>query len=55
MFLFLTEMGFFGGIHMILPLTIIELFGTKRAYLQHEKPKLHCFVPEDTCVSPFLL
>jgi hypothetical protein len=37
---FITQMVFFGEIHVYLPLSGIGLFGPKRAYLPLEKPKL---------------
>jgi hypothetical protein len=39
MLLLLTQMGFFGEIHVFLHLSRIGLFGTSRAYLHLETPK----------------
>jgi hypothetical protein len=33
-------MGFLGEIHVVFQLSLIGLFGTKKAYLKLEKPKL---------------
>jgi heme/copper-type cytochrome/quinol oxidase subunit 1 len=36
----LSKMVFFGLIHVFLPLSLIGLYGTKRAYIHLEKHKL---------------
>jgi hypothetical protein len=36
----LTQVGFFGEMHVFLHLSLISLLGTKRAYVHLEKPKL---------------
>jgi hypothetical protein len=44
-------MDFFGEIHVFLQLTQKGLFGTNRAYLPLETPKLHyVFVPKTNSV-----
>jgi hypothetical protein len=45
MFLLLTRMGCLGEIHVVIQLSLIGLFGTKKAYLHLEKPKLQEVLP----------